>query len=170
MATSIGLRLFKPQVWTFEAEILQNCLCAILATLFAVKAVKHGLASLVELGVAIGLCAVLYAMPRHEHWAYRGIALLDLIVALLLLSTWKAIGISSSTSLYEVCLDRLRLVFSARALYYAAFELDLALAWWLGLLSTTIYCWAMFGIADKGFSGDGGSPPNRGVYRFRVAA
>lgn len=152
MSISIGIRLFKPELWDYNVEILQNCLCALLASVFCLKAVRHDSLSMANLGATMCLGFGILLAPTGDHSAYREISILDLLIAILMLSTWKLLGMGASKGLVEVAADRLRAVFAVRALYYASFEVGLTVAWWVGLASTVAYCWALFGIAQCAFS------------------
>jgi hypothetical protein len=147
----IGAVIISPSVWTPEMYVGLEAFAALCAVSLALSVRRLGLVSLagvVTIGVVGGL--VCYLVPTGMRWGYRGLAVVDVAAAWLLLSSF-ALANGGLSRLRSLAVPRLGLYLALQAIYAASWEYSYHLAFFFGWLSAAAWCWLCFGLAVEAF-------------------
>lgn len=145
-AITIGLTIFDPTLWSVEYAFALECICAALAVFIGLAAAPQGWITAAQV-IVLGLIGrAMLELPAGEHWAYRGLAFVDVAAAIVLNAAHTDLA-PNACPVARAATFRLRVVFALQAIYLSSWEFGVRVAVLLGFVTSAVYCWAMLGIA-----------------------
>jgi hypothetical protein len=144
--------LFWPELHSYEWHVYHECALALLLTPFGIRGVKRDDLRLVLEFICVvavlGLAVSLISVEGEPHAAYRGLICLDVALLSLLLN-----GVQSQDHVTRTASAFLALAIGVNAVHHFAWEINVALAMFVGRFASVLYLVAMLMIARAALKG-----------------